>query len=119
MSPETAEALFSSANADSIRKIIYKTRALATENEGFINQLTPQQRGSLIGGFQRLVRTGIDSGELEELVRSQKPFAMKLLLWSEPAPVGLQFEDYFMNWSPTLREIIRKTLEYYVQVLST
>lgn len=115
ISPGTAEILLDSTK---FQKIIHKTRALAVENSGFINQLTPQQRGNLIGGFERLLRTDIDPEFLEELVRSQGPFAMKLLLWSGSA-VGLQFEDYFTNWSPGLREIIKQTLQYYVQVLST
>lgn len=120
MSPEMAEALLGSNSNEKIRQIIYKTRALAVENEGFMNELTPQQRGTLIGGFERLVRTGIDSEALEELVRSQGPFALKLLLRAaDGSPVAVQFEDYFRNWSPTLREIIKKTLQYYVQVLST
>lgn len=100
------------------QEIVQRTRRMALDNPGYIEQLTPEQKGSLIGGFERLLREGIRLSQLEQLLQSQGPFAIQLMLWDQ-TPVAMDFQEYLNRWAPTLQGILKASLQYYVEVLST
>ena len=115
INPDTAEMLFGSESTQ-VQPIIYKTRAMAIENGGYITSLTREQRENLVRGFRGLLENEIEVEVLQALLEESGPYAMKLLLWSG-GPVGLDFEDYFRSWSPLYQKILKDTLNYYVQIL--
>jgi hypothetical protein len=112
----SAEKLNKTLQNEILRQVILKTRALTIRNADLVDALSQEQKDDLIKPFKGFSEHGVNIDDLNMLLTGS---ARELILWSnknEWSSVAIKFNDYFLLWSPTLSDVIKDTLDYYISI---
>lgn len=117
----TAEDLYNRYGSETFRQAIIKTQARAIENVNLLTTISPEQKERLRKGFQSIINLNYDDNiNIDDLNLMIKGPFRRLILWSNENDwdaIAINFEEYFKYWAPLYPQIIKDTINYYIQTL--